>query len=86
MKYVLLLILSCFIFSDVLAKDISILNPCTNANIPLNKALSDKSILINKEVGSKNEKMFLISYLDNNGSICYDKKYDILFKVKNQYI
>ena len=30
--------------------------------------------------------MFLISYLDHNGDICYDKKYDLIFKVGSDYI
>ena len=30
--------------------------------------------------------MFLLSYLDNRGDICYEKKYDLLFKISSNYL
>ena len=71
--------LSFFIFSNVLAKDIDLVNPCTDKNISMDEALSNKSILLNSKVRLSNAEMFLISYLDHNGDICYDKKYDFNF-------
>ena len=81
-----LLMLSFFIFSNVLAKDIDLVNPCTDKNISMDEALSNKSILLNSKVRLSNAEMFLISYLDHNGDICYDKKYDLIFKVGSDYI
>lgn len=81
-----LLVLSFFIFSNVLAKDIDLVNPCTDENISMDNALSNKSILLNNSVGLSNAEMFLISYLDHNGDVCYDKKYDLIFKVGSNYI
>ncbi|TYA50246.1 hypothetical protein FXB78_10735 [Aggregatibacter actinomycetemcomitans] len=86
MKYILLLILSLFTFSNVLAKDINLINPCANINIPIETALTNKGVLLNKEVDIGDKKMFLISYLDSEGNICYDKKYDVFFKVDNVYV
>lgn len=86
MKYILLLVLSFFTFSNVLAKDINLVNPCTDINIPIETALTNKEVLLNKEVDIGNKKMFLISYLDSEGNICYDKKYDVFFKVDNVYV
>ncbi|QEH50029.1 hypothetical protein [Aggregatibacter actinomycetemcomitans] len=80
MKYILLLILSLFTFSNVLAKDINLINPCANINIPIETALTNKGVLLNKEVDIGDKKMFLISYLDSEGNICYDKKYDVFLK------
>lgn len=86
MRKVFLLVLSFFIFSNVLAKDIDLVNPCTDENISMDEALSNKSILLNSKVRLSNVEMFLISYLDHNGDICYDKKYDLIFKVGSDYI
>ena len=86
MRKVFLLVLSFFIFSNVLAKDEELINPCTKEGLPLNDALSHKSILLNNRVEINNIEMFLVSYLDNNGDVCYDKKYDVFFNVSGNYV
>lgn len=30
--------------------------------------------------------MFLVSYLDNRGDVCYDKKYDVFFNISGDYV
>ena len=81
-----LLMLSFFIFSNVLAKDIDLVNPCTDKNISMDEALSNKSILLNNRVEINNTEMFLVSYLDNRGDVCYDKKYDVFFNISGDYV
>ena len=86
MRKAFLLVLSFFIFSDVLAKDEELINPCTKERVLLNDALSNKNILLNNRVEINNTEMFLLSYLDNRGDICYEKKYDLLFKISSNYL
>ena len=86
MRKVFLLLLSLFIFSNVLAKDEELINPCAKETIPLNDVLSHKSILLNNKVEINNTEMFLVSYLDNRGDVCYDKKYDVFFNISGDYV
>lgn len=48
--------------------------------------MSNKNILLNNRVEINNTEMFLLSYLDNRGDICYEKKYDLLFKISSNYL
>jgi hypothetical protein len=86
MRKVFLLLLSLFIFSNVLAKDEELINPCAKETVPLNDVLSHKSILLNNKVEINNTEMFLVSYLDNRGDVCYDKKYDVFFNISGDYV
>ena len=86
MRKVFLLLLSLFIFSNVLAKDEELINPCAKESVPLNNVLSHKSILLNNRVEINNTEMFLVSYLDNRGDVCYDKKYDVFFNISGDYV
>ena len=86
MRKVFLLLLSLFIFSNVLAKDEELINPCSKESVPLNNVLSHKSILLNNRVEINNTEMFLVSYLDNRGDVCYDKKYDVFFNISGDYV
>ena len=86
MRNVFLLILSFLVFSNVLAKDVDLINPCTNENILLDEVLSNKSILLNNRAISNQVEAFFISYLDQDGEACYKKKYDLFFKVNDSYI
>ena len=86
MRKVFLLLLSLFIFSNVLAKDEELINPCAKETVPLNDVLSHKSILLNNRVEINNTEMFLVSYLDNRGDVCYDKKYDVFFNISGDYV
>lgn len=86
MRKVFLLLLSLFIFSNVLAKDEELINPCAKEAVPLNDVLSHKSILLNNRVEINNTEMFLVSYLDNRGDVCYDKKYDVFFNISGDYV
>lgn len=86
MRKVFLLLLSLFIFSNVLAKDEELINPCAKESVPLNDVLSHKSILLNNRVEINNTEMFLVSYLDNRGDVCYDKKYDVFFNISGDYV
>ena len=81
-----MLLLSLFIFSNVLAKDEELINPCAKESVPLNNVLSHKSILLNNRVEINNTEMFLVSYLDNRGDVCYDKKYDVFFNISGDYV
>ena len=81
-----MLLLSLFIFSNVLAKDEELINPCAKETVPLNDVLSHKSILLNNKVEINNTEMFLVSYLDNRGDVCYDKKYDVFFNISGDYV
>lgn len=81
-----LLVLSFFVFSNVLAKDEELINPCVEESIPLNNALSHKGILLNNRVEINNVEVFLVSYLDNRGDVCYDKKYDVFFNISGDYV
>ena len=65
----------------MLAKDEELINPCAKESVPLNNVLSHKSILLNNRVEINNTEMFLVSYLDNRGDVCYDKKYDVFFNI-----
>ncbi|WGE86462.1 hypothetical protein [Actinobacillus equuli] len=85
MKNIFLLILSFFTLSSVSAKDDFLFNPCTNERVSLEHALFNKNILLNKNVKINKGEFFLISYLDNEGGICYEKKFDLLFKLNNVY-
>ena len=86
MRNLFLLILSFLVFSNVLAKDVDLINPCTNENILLDEVLSNKSILLNNRAISNQVEAFFISYLDQDGEACYKKKYDLFFKVNDSYI
>ena len=86
MRNLFLLILSFLVFSNVLAKDVDLINPCTNENILLDEVLSNKSILLNNRAISNQVEDFFISYLDQDGEACYKKKYDLFFKVNDSYI
>lgn len=86
MRKVFLLLLSLFIFSNVLAKDEELINPCAKEIVPLNDVLSHKSILLNNRVEINDTEMFLVSYLDNRGDVCYDKKYDVFFNISGDYV
>lgn len=86
MRKVFLLLLSLFIFSNVLAKDKELIDPCAKETVPLNDVLSHKSILLNNRVEINNTEMFLVSYLDNRGDVCYDKKYDVFFNISGDYV
>ncbi|WP_295648831.1 hypothetical protein [uncultured Haemophilus sp.] len=86
MRKVFLLLLYLFIFSNVLAKDEELINPCAKESVPLNNVLSHKSILLNNRVEINNTEMFLVSYLDNRGDVCYDKKYDVFFNISGDYV
>ena len=86
MRNLFLLILSFLVFSNVLAKDVDLINPCTNENILLDEVLSNKSILLNNIAISNQVEAFFISYLDQDGEACYKKKYDLFFKVNDSYI
>lgn len=86
MRKKFLLVLSFFIFSNVLAKDEELINPCAKETVPLNDVLSHKSILLNNRVEINNTEMFLVSYLDNRGDVCYDKKYDVFFNIYGDYV
>ena len=86
MRKVFLLLFSLFIFSNVLAKDEELINPCAKESVPLNNVLSHKSILLNNRVEINNTEMFLVSYLDNRGDVCYDKKYDVFFNISGDYV
>ncbi|WP_109060019.1 hypothetical protein [Aggregatibacter aphrophilus] len=86
MRNLFLLILSFLIFSNVLAKDVDLINPCTNENILLDEVLSNKSILLNNRAISNQVEAFFISYLDKDREACYKKKYDLFFKVNDSYI
>ena len=81
-----MLLLSLFIFSNVLAKDEELINTCAKESVPLNNVLSHKSILLNNRVEINNTEMFLVSYLDNRGDVCYDKKYDVFFNISGDYV
>ena len=81
-----MLLLSLFIFSNVLAKDEELINPCAKESVPLNNVLSHKSILLNNRAISNQVEAFFISYLDQDGEACYKKKYDLFFKVNDSYI
>lgn len=86
MRKVFLLLLSLFIFSNVLAKDEELINPCAKESVLLKDVLSHKSILLNNRVEINNTEMFLVSYLDNRGDVCYDKKYDVFFNISGDYV
>ncbi|WGE47483.1 hypothetical protein [Actinobacillus equuli] len=86
MKNIFLLILSFFTLSSVSAKDDFLFNPCTNERVSLEHALFNKNILLNKDVKINKGEFFLISYLDNGGDVCYEKKFDLLFKLNNVYL
>lgn len=86
MRKVFLLLLSLFIFSNVLAKDEELINPCAKESVPLKDVLSHKSILLNNRVEINNTEMFLVSYLDNRRDVCYDKKYDVFFNISGDYV
>ncbi|MDC2826243.1 hypothetical protein PHA51_09410, partial [Rodentibacter pneumotropicus] len=86
MKNIFLLVLSFFTLSNVFAKDGFLFNPCTNEKILLNQSLFSKNILLNKKIELDKVDFFLISYLDNKGEICHEKKYDLLFKLDNAYL
>lgn len=86
MRNLFLLILSFLVFSNVLAKDVDLINPSTNENILLDEVLSNKSILLNNRAISNQVEAFFISYLDQDGEACYKKKYDLFFKVNDSYI
>ena len=59
MRNLFLLILSFLVFSNVLAKDVDLINPCTNENILLDEVLSNKSILLNNRAISNQVEAFL---------------------------
>ena len=42
--------------------------------------------MLDKTVSLNDTEMFLISYLDQSGEICMQKKYDIFFKKNGEYI
>lgn len=71
--------------SNLFANNITLLNPCTNDEISIDDALSNKSILLNKKLSLGNTTLFHISYLEQDGSICLEKRDDLFFKSGNTY-
>ena len=73
MKKYFLMTLSCLVLlNNAYAKAIEVFNPCTQEQVALAQILSNKNILI--------------SYLDQSGEICMQKRYDVFFKKNGEYI
>lgn len=85
MRKVYLFIISFLASPNLFANNITLLNPCTNNEIAIADALSNKSILLNKRLSLGNATLFHISYLEQDGSICLEKRDDIFFKIGNTY-
>ena len=87
MKKYFLMTLSCLVLlNNAYAKAIEVFNPCTQEQVALTQILSNKNILLDKTVSLNDTKMFLISYLDQAGEICMQKRYDVFFKKNGEYI
>ena len=61
-------------------------NPCTQEQVALAQILSNKNILLDKTINLNDAEIFLISYLDQSGETCMQKKYDVFFKKNGEYI
>ena len=85
-KYFLMTLSYLVLLNNAYAKAIEVFNPCTQEQVVLAQILSNKNILLDKTVSLNDTKMFLISYLDQSGEICMQKKYDIFFKKNGEYI
>ena len=85
-KYFLMTLSYLVLLNNAYAKAIEVFNPCTQEQVVLAQILSNKNILLDKTVSLNDTKMFLISYLDQSGEICMQKKYDVFFKKNGEYI